>query len=48
MKCRGGGVGERSSSSHRPLRACCFLFFNYYFLPVEYPFSCREAGVVAM
>ena len=36
---RGGGIGP---SSHRLLRACYFLFFNYYFSPVVYPFSCRE------
>ena len=42
MKCGGGGVGERIYSSYLPLRACYFLFFNYYFSPVVYPFSCRE------
>ena len=26
MKCGGGGVGERISSSHLPLRACYFYF----------------------
>ena len=26
MRCE-GEVGERSSSSHRPLRACCFFYF---------------------
>ena len=31
MKCGGGAVGEHISSSHLPLRARYFLFFNYYF-----------------
>ena len=43
MKVRGrGGGGGIGPSSHRLLRACYFLFFNYYFSPVVYPFSCRE------
>ena len=46
MKVRGRGRGGEESgigpSSHRLLRACYFLFFNYYFSPVVYPFSCRE------
>ena len=44
MKCEGGG-GRWGNAVPPPIVRCVlavFLFFNYYFWPVEYLFSCRE------
>ena len=46
IKCPGGGgEGALGNAVPPPLVhnvLADFLFFNYYFSPVEYPFSCRE------
>ena len=45
MKVRGRKGGGEGESVPPPIVYCVlaiFLFFNYYFSPVVYPFSCRE------
>ena len=43
MKVRGRkGRGNRSLLPSSTACLLFFLFFNYYFSPVVYPFSCRE------